>query len=113
MRIYDVTEIRLSQGVVPIEGKFPLPIDSQEYKTHWEEKYQIELPDCDYSVKSQYISFGRKIASARYRVISKYFWNYHDTFIGEFTFEHEAFPNSIFIYETNRVLLKPDDRWSE
>jgi hypothetical protein len=86
-----------------------IPIDNIENQKIWESKLHAILPITDYAKEYLYISYGRKLSKIEFTRISKYFWEYENTFKGNYYFDQRHYENTIFVYKTEKVLCKDDD----
>jgi hypothetical protein len=86
------------------QGKFWMIIQSEEARTLVMKDYGIQLPENDFNKNYLLISDGRKIKKIKYRLISKYLWQYEFP-KGVATFGKEYYPHSIFVYKTNRIYI--------
>lgn len=75
-----------------------------------EKKYSIKLPKVDYKKKCLIISGGRELKQLTYTRKSKYSLPYKEhPYVGNAILRGKLHPNTIFVYETNKINLVYDD----
>lgn len=103
--IYSEDKIILSKDSIDI---FPwTSIYEQSGKSLWEEKLGCKLPDVNLRKQYLYLSKGRRISSISYKWISKYLWDYEETYLGDVEFIGNYEKNVIFVYKTDTILCLP------
>ena len=87
-------------------GKFWKILSSEKVKELYEEDLSINIPDNDFNKYFILISDGREIESIKYQRISGY--THWKGLIGIETFGKTHYPNNVFIYRVERVLLSQE-----
>lgn len=97
-RVYDVEETGGTDWLI---------IHSEESRRIHMKKFNINIPEVDFSKYYLLWSSGRRIKKITYRLISKYKWRY-DVPKGVACFGDKYYPHTAFFYKINKVLVKQD-----
>lgn len=85
-------------------GKFWTIITSDKGRARFMEKYNVTLPQNDFENSYLLVSDGRRIKELRYRLISRYQWEYPFP-MGVEVFDKTHDLHSIFIYRIKKVYI--------
>ena len=73
-------------------------------------KYNIKLPDINYSKNNLIVSGGREIKILTYTRNSKFKLPYKKKhYVGEAILKNEFYPHTLFVYKIDKIPIKYDD----
>jgi len=85
-------------------GMFWHIVTSEEGRTRFMKKYSVILPQNDFSRNYLLVSDGRKIRELKYRLISRYQWEFPYP-MGVETFEKTHYPHTMFVYRIRKIYI--------
>jgi len=86
-------------------GLFWQVIWSEEDRIWFCDRYEVELPNIDFTKHNILVSDGRRIVKLSYRIISKT-RTYHHSLIGEEVFNSQHYPHSMFVYRVKKIGIR-------
>lgn len=104
VKFYEEIEISTTRNC---QGNF-WHIITANNKNSFEQKYNLKFPENDYSKNYLLLTDGRKVKSLKYKYISKLLWDY-DVPKGIEEFDNILYPNTMFVYKIDPILLKQAD----
>lgn len=102
VKLYKEFELYSSE---PVSGLAWLVISSPKQASILEEKQGIKFPEIDFNKNFLVESKGRKIRTLKYRLVTKYLWDYNIP-MGTAEFYGDVNPNSIYVYIIDKHNIK-------
>jgi len=104
LKFYDVYYLETTRDCY---GQFWMTITNEKLAEKVSSKYDICIPENDYTKYNLIISDGREITSIKYNLGSKFFWQY-DVPKGIEEFSSIFHEHTMICYKTDKILLKQD-----
>ena len=101
VKLLDEQEIHTGRTT---HGMFWDIIQDDDLRIRYGIRYNIKLPENDFSKYNLLVSDGRRLLKLRYKLISKYQWRYH-FLMGEEVFDNRQYPHSMFVYRIKKIYL--------